>query len=148
MYTINVQNKRGANMKYKVLKREDYAEELDHRFYIDKCEDESGNIVYRLVARALRSKEEIYLFENSEFITYTQINQEIKEFLLNFIVENLRVEVDFHNIENIKIKQLEDGIKINNKIFKITKYHGANADDALYENTTDYIIDIKSAGTC
>ena len=148
MYTINVQNKRGANMKYKVLKREDYAEELDHRFYIDKCEDESGNIVYRLVARALRSKEEIYLFENSEFITYTQINQEIKEFLLNFIVENLRVEVDFHNIENIKIKQLEDGIKINNKIFKITKYHGANDYDALYENTTDYIIDIKSAGTC
>ena len=148
MYTINVQNKRGANMKYKVLKREDYAEELDHRFYIDKCEDESGNIVYRLVARALRSKEEIYLFENSEFITYTQINREIKEFLLNLIVENLRAQVDFHNIENIKIKQLEDGIKINSKIFKITKYHGANDYDALYENTTDYIVDIKSAGTC
>ena len=135
-------------MKYKILEREDYAEELDYRFYIDKCEDESGNIVYCLVARALRSKEEIYLFENSEFITYTQINQEIKEFLLNLIVEHLRVEVDFHNIENIKIKQLEDGIKINNKIFKITKYHGANDYDALYENTTNYIIDIKSAGTC
>ena len=127
-------------MKYKILEREDYAEELDHRFYIDKCEDESGNIVYCLVVRALCSSEEIYLFENSEFITFAQINQEIKEFLLNFIVENLRVEVDFHNIENIKIKQLEGGIKINNKIFKITKYHGANDYDALYEDTTNYII--------
>ena len=128
-------------MKYRVLEREDYAEELDFRFYIDKCEDTSGNIVYCLVARALRSQEEIYLFENSEFITYTQINQEVKEFLLNRIVECLRVSVDFHNLENIKIKQLENGIKINNKIFKITKYYGANDYDALYENTTNYIID-------
>ena len=128
-------------MKYKVLEREDYAEELDFHFYIDKCEDASGNIVYCLVARALRSKEEIYLFENSDFITFTQINQEIKEFLLNRIVEYLRVQVDFYNIENIKIKQLEDGIKINNKIFKITKYHGSNDYDALYEDTTNYVID-------
>ena len=126
---------------YKVLEREDYAEELDFHFYIDKCEGENGNIVYRLVARALRSSEEIYLFENSEFITYTQINKEIKEFLLNRIIECLWVQVDFHSLENIKIKCLEDGIKINDKIFKITKYHGTNDYDALYENTTDYIID-------
>ena len=126
---------------YKVLEREDCAEELDYRFYIDKCEDESSNKVYRLVARALRSKEEIYLFENSDFITYTQINKEIKEFLISRIIECLWVQVDFHNLENVKIKQLEDGIKINNKIFKITKYHGSNDYDALYENTTDYIID-------
>ena len=129
-------------MKYKVLEREDYAEELDFHFYIDKCEDESGNIVYCLVVRALRSKEETYLFENSEFITFTQINKEIKEFLLNNIVEYLWVQVDFHNLENIKIKQLDDGIKINNKIFKITKYHGANDYDALYEDTTNYIVDM------
>ena len=128
-------------MKYKVLDCEDYVEELDYRFYIEKCEDESGNIVYRLVARALRSSEEIYLFENSEFITFTQINQEIKEFLINRIIECLWVQVDFHNLENIKIKQLEDGIKINNKIFKIAKYHGSNDYDALYEDTTNYIID-------
>ena len=136
MYTINVQIKRGANMKYKVLEREDYAEELGFRFYIDKCEDASGNIVYCLGARSLRSKEEIYLFENSEFITYTQINQEIKEFLFSRIVEYLWVLVDFHNLENIKIKQLEDGIKINNKIFELTNNY-----DELYENTTNYIID-------
>ena len=127
-------------MKYKVLEREDYAEKLDFHFYIDKCEDASGNIVYCLGACPLRSKEEIYLFENSEFITFTQINQEIKEFLLNRIVEHLWVKADFRNLENIKIKQLEDGIKINNKIFKITKRHGANDYDTLYENTTDYII--------
>ena len=125
---------------YEVLEREDYAEELDYRFYIEKCEGENGNIVYCLVARALHGKEEIYLFENSDFITYTQINKEIKEFLLNLIVEHLWVQVDFHNLENVKIKQLEDGIKINNKIFEITKYHGANDYDALYEETTDYII--------
>ena len=137
-------------MKYKVLEREDYAEELDYRFYIDKCEDASGNIIYCLVACALRSKEEIYLFENSEFITYTQIDKEIKDFLLKRIIEYLWVQVDFHNLENIKIKQLEDGIKINNKIFKITKYYGANDYDALYENTTDYIVDtwtIKEYGS-
>ena len=128
-------------MKYKVLERENYAEELDFHFYIDKCEDTSGNIVYCLVARPLRSKEEIYLFENSEFITYTQINQEIKEFLLSRIIECLWVQVDFRNLQNIKIKQLEDGIKINNKIFKLTKYYGANDYDALYENTINYIID-------
>ena len=136
-------------MKYKVLEREDYTEELDFHFYIEKCEDTSGNIIYCLVARALRSKEEIYLFENSEFITYTQINQTIKEFLLERIVEHLWAEVDFHNLESIKIKQLEDGIKINNKVFEITKYHGANDYDALYENTTDYIIntwEIKEYG--
>ena len=137
MYKI----KRGANMKYKVLEREDYAEKLDYRFYIDKCEDESGNIVYCLGARPLRSKEEIYLFENSVFITYTQINQEIKEFLLKRIVECLRVKVYFHNLKNIKIKQLEDGIKINNKIFKLTKNYGANDYNALYEDTINYIID-------
>ena len=128
-------------MKYTVLDCEDYVEELDYRFYIEKGEDESGNIVYRLVARDTRSSEEIYLFENSEFITFTQINQEIKEFLLNLIVEHLWVQVDFHNLENVKINQLEDGIKINNKIFEITKYHGANDYDALYEETTNYIID-------
>ena len=128
-------------MKYKVLVREDYSEELDYHFYIDKCEDESGNIIYCLVACGIRSKLEICLFENSEFITFTQINQEIKEFLLNLIADSLRVQIDAHNLENIKIKQLEDGIKINNKIFKITKYYGANDYDALYESTTNYIID-------
>ena len=70
-------------MKYKVLEHEDYAEELGFRFRIEKCKDASGNIVFCLVARDLCSKEEIYLFENSGLITYTQINQEIKEFLLN-----------------------------------------------------------------
>lgn len=137
-------------MKYKVLEREDYAEELDFRFYIDKCEDSSGNIIYCLVACALRSKEEIYLFENSEFITFTQINKEIKVFLLNKIIEHLWAEVDFHNLENIKIKQLEDGIKINNKIFKIAKYHGANDYDVLYEDTINYIIskwEVKEYGS-
>ena len=128
-------------MKYKVLEREDYSEDLDIRFYIDKCEDISGNIVYCLVACPTRSKEEEVLFENSEFITFTQINKEIKGFLLNKIIEHLWVSVDFHNLENIKIKQLEDGIKINSKTFKITKYHGANDYDALYEDTTNYIID-------
>ena len=127
-------------MKYKVLEREDYAEELDFRFYIDKCEDSSGNIIYCLVACALRSKEEICLFENSEFITYTEINKEIKGFLLDKIIERLWVLVDFHNLKNVKIKQLEDGIKINNKIFKVTKYYGANDYDALYEGTTNCII--------
>ena len=68
-------------MKYKILEREDYAEELGFHFYIDKCEDASGNIIYCLAACALSSKEEVYLFENSEFISFTQINQEIKEFL-------------------------------------------------------------------
>ena len=126
-------------MKYKILERENYAEELDFRFYIDKCED-GGNIIYCLVARALNSKEEILLFENSVFITFTQINQEIKEFLLSRIVECLRINVNFYNLENIKIKQLADGIKINNKIFTLTKYHGSNDYDALYESTTNYII--------
>lgn len=128
-------------MKYKVLEREDYAEELDFHFYIEKCEDKSGNIIYCLVASSLINKEETYLFENSEFITFTQINQEIKEFLLKRIIEYLWVEVDYHNLKDIKIKQLEDGIKINNKIFEITKYHGANDYEALYESTTDYIVD-------
>ena len=128
-------------MKYKVLEQEEYTEYLDIRFSIQKCEDASGNITYCLVARPTRSKEEEVLLENSEFITYTQINQEIKEFLLSKIIEHLWVEVDFHNLENIKIKQLEDGIKINSKSFKITKYYGANDYDALYENTTNYIID-------
>ena len=129
-------------MKYKVIEREDYVEKLGYQFYIDKCEDTSGNEIYCLGACPLHSKEEICLFENYVFITYTQINQEIKEFLLNRIVEHLQVQADFYNIENIKIKQLEDGIKINNNIFKITKYHGANDYDALYENTTDYIINM------
>ena len=129
-------------MKYKILDSEDYSEELDFHFYINKCEDESGNIIYCLVARALHSSEEIYLFENAVFITFTQINQEIKEFLLSRIVEHLWAQVDFRNLENIQIKQLEDGIKINNKIFEINKYHGANDYDALYEDTTNYIADM------
>ena len=129
-------------MKYKVLEREDYAEKLGFNFYINKCEDESGNIIYRLVACPLRSKEEIYLFENSVFITVTQINQEIKEFLLKHIIEFLWSEVDFHNLESIKIKQLEDGIKINSNFFKITKNNGANDYDGLYEDTTNYIFSL------
>ena len=128
-------------MKYKVLDSEEYAEDLDIRFSIQKCEDKSGNIVYCLVACPTHSKEEEYLLENSEFITYTQINKAIKDFLLTKIIEHLWVEVDFHNLENIKIKQLEDGIKINSKYFKITKYYGANDYDALYEDTINYIID-------
>ena len=58
-------------MKYKVLDSEDYAEELEIRFSIRKCEDESGNIIYCLVA--CDRSEENYLFENAEFITFTQI---------------------------------------------------------------------------
>ena len=127
-------------MKYKIIEREDYVEVLGYRFYIDKCEDESGNEIYCLGACPLHSKEEICLFENYVFITYTQINQEIKEFLLSRIVEHLQVQVDFYNIENIKIKQLEYGIKINDKVFKIPENYGANDFDVLYENTTNYII--------
>ena len=133
-------------MKYKIIEREDYVEKLGFHFFIDKCEDESGNIVYCLVARALRSKEEICLFENYVFITYSQINQEMKEFLLKRIVEHLQVQADFCNIENIKIKQLEDGIKINNKILKIIE----DDYDALYRDATDYIIckwEIKEYGS-
>ena len=70
-------------MKYKVLEREDYCEKLGFNFCIEKCEDTSGNIIYCLVACKKDSNEKIYLFENSVFITYTQINQEIKEFLLH-----------------------------------------------------------------
>ena len=124
-------------MKYKILEREVYFEKLGYCFYIEKCKDESGNEIYRLVARALHGKEEFYLFENNVFITFTQINQTIKEFLLERIVEHLWVHADFRNLENIKIKQLKDGIKINDKIFEID-----NDFDALYENTTDYIIDL------
>ena len=131
-------------MKYKVLDREDYVEQLGFHFFINKCEDESGNILYRLVARALRDKEEICLFENYVFMTYTQVNQEIKEFLLKRIVEHLWVQADFRNIENIQIKQLDDGIKINNKIFKNTNSHGTYDYDALYEDTTNYIIDMRA----
>lgn len=127
-------------MKYKVLEREEYSEDLDFNFYIEKCEDASGNIIYCLVACAKGSSEKNYLLENSEFITFTQINQAIKEFLLGRIVECLWASVDFRNLEGIKIKQLEDGIKINSNVFKITKYHGANDYDALYEDTTNYII--------
>ena len=58
--------------------------------------------------------------------------------ILKSIVEYLRFKVDFCNLENVKIKQLKNGIKINDKIFKIA----ANNYDALYENTTNYIFDI------
>ena len=132
-------------MKYKIIEREDYSEHLGFRFFIDRCEDESGNIVYCLVARDTHSREEICLFENNVFITYTQVNQEMKEFLLNRIVEHLQVQVDFYNLQNIKIKQLKDGIKINNKIFKNT-----NDYDTLYRDATDYIIckwEIKEYGS-
>ena len=132
-------------MKYKIIEREDYSEQLGFRFFIDRCEDESGNIVYCLVARDTHSREEICLFENNVFITYTQVNQEMKEFLLNRIVEHLQVQVDFYNLQNIKIKQLKDGIKINNKIFKNT-----NDYDTLYRDATDYIIckwEIKEYGS-
>ena len=137
-YNYFVQIKRGVEiMKYKILEREVYFEKLGYCFYIEKCKDESGNEIYCLVACPLRSKEEICLFENNVFITFTQINQTIKEFLLNRIVEHLLVQVDFRNLKNVKIKQLEGGIKINDKIFEI-----ANDFDALFENTTDYIINM------
>ena len=124
-------------MKYKILDREYYAEKLGYCFYIDKCKDESGNIIYRLFACALRSKEKICLFENYVFMTYTQVIQVATEFLLSRIVEHLWTQVDFRNLKNVKIKQLEEGIKINDKVFEI-----ANDFDALFENTTDYIIDL------
>ena len=130
--------KRGVKiMKYKVLDSEYYAEKLGFSFHIEKCEDESGNILYRLVARAVRGQEEICLFENYVFITYTQVIEAATDFLLSRIVEHLRIQVDFYNLENIEIKQLYDGIKINDKVFEI-----ANDFDALYENTTNYISDI------
>ena len=124
-------------MKYKVLDIEYYAEKLGFSFQIEKCEDESGNEIYRLVARSLHSKEEFYLFENYVFMTYTQVNKAATEFLLSRIVEHLWTQVDFYNLKNVKIKQLEDGIKINDKIFEVDNDYDF---DALYENTTDYII--------
>lgn len=127
-------------MKYKVLEQEDYSEDLDFHFYIRKCEDENGNIIYCLVACDRGG--ENYLIENADFITFTQINHEIKEFLLSRIVECLWAKVDFCNLENVKIKQLEDGIKINSNFFKITKYHGANDYDSLYEETINYIFSL------
>ena len=126
-------------MKYKILDIEYYAEKLGFSFQIEKCEDESGNEIYRLVAHATRGKEEICLFENYVFITYTQVNQAATEFLLNRIAEHLWTQVDFYNLKNIKIKQLKDGIKINDKVFKID-----NDFDVLYENTTNYIIDMRT----
>ena len=122
-------------MKYKIIEREKYSEQLGFSFDIRKCEGESGNIVYCLVARDTRIREEICLFENNVFITFTQVNQEMKEFLLNRIVEHLQAQADFYNLQNIKIKQLKGGIKINNKIFKNT-----NDYDELYRDAADYII--------
>ena len=126
-------------MKYKILEREVYFEKLGYCFYIEKCKDESGNEIYRLFARDTHSREEICLFENYVFMTYTQVNQAATEFLLSRIVEHLWVHADFRNLENIKIKQLKDGIKINDKIFEIDNDYDF---DALFENTTDYIIDL------
>ena len=69
-------------MKYKILEREDYHEALGFHFYVDKCEDTSGNVIYCLVAC---NKREYCLFKNSDFITFTQVNEEIKDFLMRKI---------------------------------------------------------------
>ena len=87
-----------------------------------------------------------FIYDSDDFEEKAQTT--IREYLLNYIVEHLWAEVDFYNIENIKIEQLEDGIKINNKVFEITKYYGANDYDALYESTTNYIVDLKNVGVC
>ena len=126
-------------MKNKILNREEFVKKSGYRFCIDKREHESGNIVYCLVVCDLCSEGEICLFENSEFITFTQIDQKIKEFLLRRVVDRLWVKTYFCGLKSIKIKQVDDGIKINNKIFKIT----ADDYDALCKDATNYIFNTQ-----
>ena len=108
-------------MKYKLLEREDYAEWLDFHFYIDKCEDKSGNIIYCLVARALHSGKETYLFENSEFITITQISEEIK----NFLMREIEIKIT-NKLLSLKLNIRYGFVKYSD-YFQIIDYHGNNS---------------------
>ena len=144
-------------MKYKLLEREDYAEWLGFHFYIDKCEDESGNIVYCLVARALRSKEETYLFENSEFITFTQANEEIKEFRLrkneldgymmykkyNEKVSTYKLREGLIILPNTKDITIDDYmVELKNKIF--TKVRKLSDEYQKFENNIIFVDVVSS----
>ena len=108
-------------MKYKVLEREDYADFLDFHFYINKCEDASGNIVYRLAACPKGRKCEFCLFENSEFITFTQIHEEIKIFLMREIETKIT-----NKLLNLKLN-IRYGFAKYSDYFQIIDYHGNNS---------------------
>ena len=108
-------------MKYKVLECEDYADFLDFHFYIDKCEDASGNIVYCLVACSKGSKHEYYLIENSEFITYTQINKKIRDFLMREIETKIT-----NKLLSLKLNIRYGFVKYSD-YFQIIDYHGNNS---------------------
>ena len=122
-------------MKYKILNREDYVKKSGYRFCVDKREDTNGNVKHCLVVCDIHSEGEICLFESSELITCAQIDQKIKEFLLRRVVDRLWVKTYFCGLKSIKIKQVDDGIKINNKIFKIA----ADDYDTLCKDATNYI---------
>ena len=108
-------------MKYKVLDREDYAKELDFRFYIDKCEDASGNIIYCLVACSKNGKHKRVLAENYHFITFTQMNKAIKDFLMN------EIEIKITNkLLNLKL-HIRYGFAKYSDYFQIIDYQGNNS---------------------
>ena len=134
-------------MKYKVLEREDYSEKLDICFSIQKCEDASGNIVYRLLARKKGSKIERVLFENAIFITFTQINQEIK----NFLMREIEIILD-NKLLNLKLN-VRYGIAKYNDYFEVVDFHGNNSYiahlgdfdnnyDAMTDNIVNYLEDL------
>ena len=126
-------------MKNKILNREEFVKKSGYRFCIVKREDESGNVKHCLVVCDIHSTDEICLFESSELITCAQANQKIKEFLLRRVVDRLWVKTYFCGLKSIKIKQLDDGIKINNKVFKIA----ADDYDALCKDATNYIFNTQ-----
>ena len=134
-------------MEYKVLKCEDYTEHLDFSFYINKCEDESGNIVYRLLARKKGSKIECVLFENAIFIAFAQINEEIKSFLMR----EIKIILD-NKLLNLKLN-IRYGIAKYNDYFEVVDFHGNNSYiahlgdfdnnyDAMTDNIINYLEDL------
>ena len=137
---------------YEILKEYSYDDALNFTFYkkvIFDYDSEERYFCLTVKNHECGNDQNIlldFIYDSDDFEEKAQTT--IREYLLNYIVEHLWAEVDFYNIENVKIEQLEDGIKINNKVFDITKYYGANDYDALYEITTNYIVDLKSAGVC
>ena len=130
---------------YEVLKEYTYDDAIGFTFYkkvIFDYDSEERYFCLTVQNHGRGTDENIlldFIYDSDEFEEKAQTT--IHEYLLNSIVEYLWTQVDFYNLQNIKIKQLEDGIKINNKVFEITKYHDSNDDDALFEDTTNYVID-------
>ena len=115
-----------------------------YKFKKQVCINDNRKIIFNFIVNDLFC-DDLLLSSISNDFKDNILNNKIKEYLLNEIKESIKFKVLGICLKGIKcdIQKLDNGIKINDKVFKLKKDNY----DKLKSNLLDYIAELKKSIT-